>query len=1039
VTTSTGKLVPSLQPAAEPGSAADRLLRLAVASAKVGIWEWDVRSGRVECSEWVGPLYGLSTAELAQHYEGFMALVHPSDRQRVADAVEASLHSSSDEYAIEHRVVWPDGSLHWLEVRGHVYRDAAGGPLRMAGTVGDITSRKQAEEKLIASEALLRQLIAYTPAAVAMFDSEMRYLQVSERWLTDYQLSAQEIVGRSHYEVFPDIPERWKEVHRCVLAGAIERSDEDPFPRADGTLEWLQWEVRPWRNPEGLIGGLIMFTQVVTERKRTELQAARLARDLEERVKQLRSSEDRFRSALHHSPIGMAIVAPDGAWIEVNPALCKIVGYTHDELLGSNFQAITHPDDLGRDLDNLKQMLARGIDEYQMEKRYIHKNGSTIWVQLNVSLVWNLDATPRHFISQIQDISERKRVERELRKAEEKFSSMFLAAPIGISITRVQDGRLVDINREFERLLGYTREEALGRTTLELGLWTDAEWRRSFLKRLDGSGGVEGFEAPIRVKNGSLLPVSISAQSMTLDGESYLVSALVDLTERKRTEAAIRASEARLRRVVGSPILGIAFGLADGVVTEANDEYMRIVGHTREELAAGLVSFRSLTPPEFQSVSAKALREVTETGTSRPWEMEIARKDGKRVPVLLGVSAIDDDRSHDVAFVFDLTERRALERQLQHAQRMEAVGRLAAGIAHDFNNVLAAITMSCELLRDGLSLGHPGMDDVLEIRKAADRAVRLIRQLLAFSRQQVLEPRVLDLNELVANLEKMLRRLVGEDVEIVCKFAATVGAVKADPGQLEQVVINLAVNARDAMARGGTLTITTANVFSQAGNVPEQLALTPGPHVMLSVMDTGSGMDAQTRARMFEPFFTTKEQGKGTGLGLSTVYGIVRQSGGTIDVASELGRGTTFRIFLPRVDEAVEAAAGEGVPESIGGTETVLVVEDDAAVRQVTRKTLVRLGYRVLDAPNPRAASELVKVYVGAIDVLLTDLVMPGGSGRTLAAALLPQRPKLRVLYMSGYTEDADMRLGMDPKSTYIQKPFSSNALAHKLRALLDS
>jgi two-component system cell cycle sensor histidine kinase/response regulator CckA len=906
-------------------SAADPLLRLALASARVGTWDWHLHSGRLDCSEWVAPLFGFSVAELPGHYDGLMERVYAPDRQRVRAALDASLHSGAGPYEIEYRVQWPDGSLHWLEVKGHLYRDGGGAPLRIAGTVSDITARKLAEQKLVASEALLRQLIAHTPAAVAMFDTEMRYLQASERWLNDYHLTGHEVVGRSHYEVFPDIPQRWKQVHLRALTGAVEHCDEDPFPRADGTMEWLQWEVRPWRRADGEIAGIIMFTQVITERKRAQLEATRLAHQLEERVRELRESEDRFRSALQYSPIGMAIVAPNGAFLEVNPALCRILGFTCEELLARDFQAITHADDLAVDLDSVRKLLAGELAEYQLEKRYIHALGTTIWVQLNVSLARNLDGTPRYFVSQIQDITDRKRVEHELRVAE---------------------------------------------------------------------------------------------------------------SERKRTEAAIRASEARLKRVVGSPILGIAFTGADGVVTDANDECLRIIGRTREELVGGAVTWRSLTPEEYHVANTAALREVGQTGTARPWEMEIVRKDGKRVPVLLGVSSIDDDRSQDVAFVFDLTERRALERQLQHAQRLEAVGRLAAGIAHDFNNVLAAITMSSELLRDGLARDHPGMDDVQEIRKAADRAVRLVRQLLAFSRQQVLEPRVLDLNELFSNLRTMLERLVGEQVEIVARLAPALGAVRADAGQLEQVVINLAVNARDAMPDGGTLTIETANVFP---NQPASAGPRVAAQVVLSVTDTGIGMDAQTRARIFEPFFTTKEPGRGTGLGLSTVYGIVRQSGGTIDVASEPGKGATFRVALPRVYDAVETLRPPGVPESGGGTETVLVVEDDAAVRQVTRKTLVRLGYRVLDAATPAAAAQLVKVYVGAIDLLLTDLVMPGGSGRTLAQDLLAQRPQLRVLYMSGYTDDAEVRDGLsEPACGFIQKPFSSAALANKLRQLLD-
>jgi PAS domain S-box-containing protein len=804
-----------------------------------------------------------------------------------------------------------------------------------------------------------------------------------------------------------------------------ERCEEDAFLRKDGSVEWLTWEVRPWLRADGAVGGMIMLTQVITERKRV--------------AEALRASEARLKSAMQNSPIGMALVAPDGRFLDVNPALCRIVGYSAEELRATNFQTITHPQDLDADLDKLKQVLSRETETYAMEKRYIHKDGREIWIQLNVSADFNEDATPRHLIAQIQDITERKRVNAALKKAEEKFSSVFFGAPVGITICCTRDGRISDVNREFERLSGYARDEAVGRTGVELALWPDVEAAEDYLESVLSGNGPRNVELLLRTKAGKLIPLRHSGHTMHLDGETYLLSAFVDLSERKRAEAAIRESEARLRRVVASPILGIAFGRADGTITEANDEYLRIVGYSREELEAEAVNFRHMTPPEFVHQNARALGELDAKGTSRPWEMELLRKDGERVPVLLGVSVVDAQRGLDVVFVFDLSERRSLERQLLHAQKMEAVGRLAAGVAHDFNNVLSAITMCSDLLRDTPLLGPAATDEVNEIRKAADRGVGLTRQLLAFSRQQVLEPRIIDLNGLVGNLERMLRRLASEDVEVQTQFGPGRATVKADAGQIEQVLMNLVVNAKDAMPQGGTLTIETSIVTLHADHLAsDQTQLPPGIYASLSVSDMGTGMTAETAARIFEPFFTTKEIGKGTGLGLSTVYGIVRQSGGAIDVTSVIGQGTSFRILLPHVHKALESIPMSGLPNMVGGKETILVVEGDAAVRQVTRKVLVKLGYRVLDAPNPAAALAMGNSYVGTIDLLLTDLIMPGGSGRTLAAALGAQRPKLCVLYMSGHADDADTTADPSANGDYVLKPFSSTALAHKVRALLD-
>jgi len=417
------------------------------------------------------------------------------------------------------------------------------------------------------------------------------------------------------------------------------------------------------------------------------------------------------------------------------------------------------------------------------------------------------------------------------------------------------------------------------------------------------------------------------------------------------------------------------------------------------------------------------------------------RKDGRRLTVQLSVRAVRDGTGgveYYETFVRDATEQRRLEGQLLQAQKMEAVGRLAGGVAHDFNNLLTVILSYSDLLLEDLPLDIPDREDVEEIRKAAIAASALTRQLLAFSRQQVLEPRVLDVNTVVASTEKLLTRLLGEDVSLTTSLAVALGAVKVDPGQLEQIIMNLAVNARDAMPRGGRLSIETGNVEMDEGYVSGHPLARPGHYVMLAVSDTGIGMDAATQARIFEPFFTTKEAGKGTGLGLATVYGIVRQSGGFIWVYSEPGHGTSFKIYLPRVDESVSPAV-PAAPQVVGGSETVLVVEDVAAVRAVTRQMLERQGYRVLEASNGATALSLAQQHQSGIHLLVTDVVMPEVSGRELADQLVQLRPDMKVLFMSGYTDDAIVRHGILQEGiAYLQKPFTPDTLARKVRVVLD-
>ncbi|HXF96086.1 MAG TPA: ATP-binding protein [Gemmatimonadales bacterium] len=419
-------------------------------------------------------------------------------------------------------------------------------------------------------------------------------------------------------------------------------------------------------------------------------------------------------------------------------------------------------------------------------------------------------------------------------------------------------------------------------------------------------------------------------------------------------------------------------------------------------------------------------------------ENEFLYPDGKKIwydlriqPCAEGVSVLS----------LDITERRRAEERLREAQKMEAIGRLAGGVAHDFNNVLTAIFGYVELMFEDLAEHNPARRDLEEIRKAAQRAAGLTRQLLAFSRQQVLDPVVLSVNELVEDIDKMLRRLVGEDVELRVSLARDAGNVRADAVQLQQVLMNLVVNARDAMPTGGKLLIETANAELAQQYADGDRLVAPGPYVMLAVSDTGVGMDAGIRARIFEPFFTTKERGRGTGLGLSTVYGIVKQSGGYIWVYSEPGRGTTFKVYLPRVDAPaqVPARAAE-VGGSPGGSETILLAEDDELLRPLARGLLQKLGYTVLEAKNADQALAMGRDRGGAIDLLVADVVMPGGSGRELATRLAEARPGLKVLYMSGYTDDAIVQHGMlEPGLHFLQKPFTPSVLARKVREVLDA
>jgi two-component system cell cycle sensor histidine kinase/response regulator CckA len=517
--------------------------------------------------------------------------------------------------------------------------------------------------------------------------------------------------------------------------------------------------------------------------------------------------------------------------------------------------------------------------------------------------------------------------------------------------------------------------------------------------------------------------------------------------DRRQVESALKISEFRFKRLAESGIIGIAVADLRGKVHEANDAYLRMIGFSRDELQAGLVDSAVLVAPEWHAADEQALELLRAHGAAPPWESAYLGRDGSCVPVLLGAAMLDPINC--ITFAADLSERkraeealRRSEEQFRQAHKMEAIGGLAAGVAHDFNNLLTVILGYSETIAADLAPSDPILPALGEIRAAGRRAADLTRQLLAFSRQQVLEPRVLNLNDVVTDMQRMLRRLIGEDVELTVLGTSDLDMVNVDPGQINQVLMNLVVNARDAMPSGGKLTIETANVLLDSDYVAQHEGARSGPYVTLSVIDSGLGMTPEIQARIFEPFFTTKEFGKGTGLGLSTVFGIVQQSGGNIEVHSEPGLGTTIKVYLPRSD-APHARHPLTVPSNEScndGTETILVVEDEEGVRAVVCTILRRHGYRILEAQSGGDALVVCEQHAATIDLMLTDVVMARMSGRQLAERLLPMRPDMKVIYMSGYAGSSIGDRGvLDSSFAFLQKPIMPASLVRKVRDVLDA
>jgi len=543
----------------------------------------------------------------------------------------------------------------------------------------------------------------------------------------------------------------------------------------------------------------------------------------------------------------------------------------------------------------------------------------------------------------------------------------------------------------------------------------------------------------LRRPNGTQLSVEMVVAVLP-DGGS--VCGCRDLSQREEAQKARAQAEAKYRTLI-EQVNAISYIAEIGISGHwhyVSPQIESILGYMPEEWLAIAHHWAEMIHPDDLAV-VEAAEAASEKGEPFQAEFRMKRKDGREVWLNDTGVVVQGSNSHPVmeGIIVDITERKILETQLQQSRKMEAVGRLAGGIAHDFNNLLTIITGYTDLALSRPSVPLDLRNDIERIENASARAAALVRQLLAFSRKQVLQPKTLDLNAIVVNMEKLLRRLIDDHIEMVTCVQDNVGKVKADPAQVEQVIMNLVVNARDAMPQGGQLLIETSNADLDSSYAAEHVPVKPGPYVMLAVSDTGVGMDAGTVAHIFEPFFTTKESGRGTGLGLSTVYGIVKQSGGYIWVYSEPGKGSTFKVYLPRVDEQVEPEVSKQVPfVERRASEVVLLVEDEEAVRDLVRTILAGQGYEVIVALDPQHAEEIAKKFPGEIHLLLTDMVMPGISGRELAQHIMLSRPGIRILYMSGYTENVMTSGGMLERGlAFLQKPFSPAVLIQKIREIL--
>jgi two-component system cell cycle sensor histidine kinase/response regulator CckA len=820
--------------------------------------------------------------------------------------------------------------------------------------------------------------------------------------------------------------------------------------RADGTLEQIQGRWRPQqmlflsrqrvrRYVIGAIAAIVLvllatLTLWIVTLKKQIHERRQAAADLTER-------EQRLEMALSAADMGAWRWDYDTNMTTRDASLNRMFGLEAVETtqgLDDTFERIAP-----EDRDAVRAELIRAVrerDTYATEYRSARPDGSMRWLRGRGRAFYSETGEPRYVTGTTIDVTDRREAEAALRMSEEKFARAFQASPDCITISDVADGHILEVNDRFEAMTGYTKAEALGRTIVDLGL-VDGSLRDQWLKLFRETGSLRDFEYEILRKDGARATMLMSAEMIEVGGERRFLTVHRDITDRKRSQEALFRSESKYRDLVEN-----ANDIVFTVDTAGYCLSMNRIGQEITGIAAGNprgTHFAQLVVPEQATFAAGQLRRVLAGEEVPVFELDIAGKRGTRVTLEVNVRPIYDSGAIVAAqgIARDVTTRRELELQLRQAQKMDAIGRLAAGVAHDFNNLLTVILGNCEVAAPLLNAEDPVRTTLRDIRASAERAAGLTRQLLAFSRRQIIQPRVLDVNDTIAEIRDMMTRLIGEHIDVRFTPEAKLWHVCADPGQLQQVIVNLSVNARDAMPEGGRVTIATRNLQFPLGHIERGVRVPAGDYVEISVSDTGTGMDASTRERLFEPFFTTKEAGKGTGLGLATVYGIVKQNGGFVFVDSMPHHGSTFWMLLPRADAPLTAVPADAPRQKAsGGTETVLLVEDEDDVRELIREYLQSQGYKVVSASSGEEGVGLVRELRAAPSLLISDIVMPGMNGRVLSEQLRASYPGLKVLYVSGYTDDVLITHAALPQGThFLQKPFALSTLATTIRTIVDA
>jgi len=931
----------------------------------------------------------------------------------------------------------------WLDLYSFPLMDVESGQTKgVIEYARDITEHKRAEEALRTEKQRFQSLSENAPFGMMMIDQEGHFKYINPKFIELFGYDLKDVPNGKEWfrKAYPDPTYRHQVISTWIkdlesFNPGEKRSRTFTVTCKDGTEKVINFIPVQLDTGEDLI-----TCEDITERKRAE-EALRKSQQL------LESTYISLRDAV------FIIDAKTVEIIECNPAASEIFGYTRNELVGrtTTFLHVTEAS-----LEEFRKKLYAAVEAKgslpQLVFKMKRKDGTVFPTENSVVPLKDEQDKLMGWVSVVRDITDRKRAEEALRESEERYRTILENIEDGYYETDLP-GNLTFFNDSLCRLLGYSKDEMVGMGNQQ---YTDEENRKKLFAAFNEvyrtGKPTKGFDWQVFTKDGRKLfgEVSVSLMKDSKGQPTGFRGIARDITQRKQAEEALLTEKQRFQTLLENAPFGMILIDKEGDFKYVNSKFIDLFGYNLNDIPNGREWFRKAYPdPDHRHHVIETWindSNISGSGERIPRIFTATCKDGSKKIVRFITVQLETGEylmsCEDITLIQRAEEEKAvLAEQLRQSQKMEAIGRLAGGIAHDFNNLLTVIRGYSQLSLMDVKEDEKLRGNLDEIQKATQRASDLTHHLLAFSRRQIMEMKILDLNTLLKDLDKMLHRVIGEDIELTYLLSDDIGKVRVDPGQMEQVILNLAVNARDAMPSGGKLTIETSNAELDEAYAHTHIGSKPGRYVMMSVSDTGLGMSPEVRERAFEPFFTTKEKGKGTGLGLSTCYGIVKQSGGNIWAYSEPGRGTTFKIYLPWVEEFPKETKHKPEPaEILKGTETILAVEDEMEVRKLVAQILTGQGYTVIEASDGKEAMKVARENAGKkIHLLLTDVVMPGMSGRELAITLGLHHPKMKVLYMSGYTDNAIVHHGvLEEGVNYIQKPFTLNALARKVREVLD-